>query len=182
MSIRSLLLPLAVSLALTSAGHAAFKISETRNGSFGVYEVVDCDVAGARPKLMKAETGAIVYCIAAKPIVDKKHLKWATAGTNEAGTAYLSLKLTKEGGRIMEAASRRLLDEKEARGGSGEVRLAIVVNGKLFWAPYLRSVIKDELFVEGTYTESQMDKIADDLNRKKGEAYPAKNSGGDYSQ
>jgi hypothetical protein len=130
--------------------------------------------------LLKTEKGALVYCIAAKPIIDKRQLKWAAAGTNESGKAYLTLKLTKEGGRTMEAASQRLLGEKEVK--KGEVQLAIVINGKLLTVPYLRGVIKDEFNVEGAFTQNQLDKIADELNRKKGGTHPAKNDGWEYNQ
>jgi preprotein translocase subunit SecD len=173
-------LSLAASLALTSATHAAFKINENKSGSFGIFEVVDCGTSGARPKLLKTKEGAVLYCIAAKPIIDKRQLKWAAAGTNESGGAYLSLNLTKEGGRIMEAASQRLLGEKEAK--KGEAQLAIVINGKLLTAPHLLGVIKDEFYVEGAFTQNELDKIADELNGKKGETHPAKSDGWEYNQ
>src|SRR5215472_12881636 len=89
---------LAATLALMNGIHAAaFRIADNRSGTFGIYELVDCRIAGAKTKLMKAGTGAQVYCIAAKAIVDQKQLSWAEAALNESGTPYLSLQLNKEG-------------------------------------------------------------------------------------
>ena len=162
---KCLFLNLMAALLLMSAVHAAaFRISEDKSRTFGIYEVLDCRMPEAVPKLMKAGHGASVYCVAARPFVDQKQLKWAEALTNEAGKPYLSLQLNKEGGRIMTAASQRLLDEQKSKGK--EAQVAIVINGKILAIAKLRNLIKDQVFIEGGHTQKELERIAQSLNQK----------------
>lgn len=177
---KSIFWPLVAALALISAVDAtAFKISDNKNGTFGIYELVDCNIAGARPKLMKAGTGAVAYCVAPTAIVDQKQLKWAEAATNEAGTPYLALQLNKEGGRIMTAASQRLLDEQKNIGK--EAQVAIVINGKVLAIAKLQRAIKDQVFIEGGHTKRELERLAQSLNNK-GKGHLAGEDSGNFNQ
>ena len=162
---KSIFWSLVAALALIGAVDSfGFRITDSKNGTFGIYELVDCHLAGARPKLMKAGTGTVVYCLSATPIIDRKQLKWAEALINEAGTPYLSLQLNKEGGRMMKAASQRLLDQQKNKGI--EAQFAVVINGRLLAIAKLRTAITDQIFIEGGYTRKQLERMADSLNAK----------------
>jgi hypothetical protein len=108
MTAKSLFLHVIASLVLTSTFYGtAFKINRDKTGAFGIFEVVDCGRSGARPKILKTRNGdPELYCVAAKPIVDRTHLKWAESLMIDRGYPYLSLKLSKDGGRIKEELDR----------------------------------------------------------------------------
>lgn len=169
---------LAVCFLLAGTAYAtAIKINENKSGSFGIFEVVDCGTIGSQPKLLKPtkDSSAMVYCLAANPIVDKTHLKSAESSMSDYGDALLLLSLTPEGGKIMEEASTRLLAEHNSKGD--DARLAIVINGNLVWVSTLKSAIKDRIVVEGGFRQKEVDRIVESLDGKKGEP-PSDKMGG----
>jgi len=161
-----------------SAGTAyatAIKINENKSDAFGIFEVVECGTVGSQPKLKTADRGALIYCISAKPIVDRTHLKSAESSMSDYGNALLLLSLTPEGGKIMEEASTHLLAKHNSKGD--DARLAIVINGNLVSVSTLKSAIKDRIVVEGGFRQKEVDRIVESLDGKKGEPPPDKTDG-----
>jgi preprotein translocase subunit SecD len=125
--------------------------------SFGIFEVVDCATAGANAMLLKRGEETQKYCLAAKPIVNRAHLKDAKCATDGLGRPMLELTLTKPGGELMEKTTQRLVGEHST---TGERRsLGLVVNGKLLSIPTVMDVITDQLVVHGGWTKKEVDEI-----------------------
>jgi len=164
---------LAVCFLLAGITYAAvIKVNETKGDFFGIFEVVDCGTIGSQPKVLKPtkDSGTMLYCLAAKPIVDRTHLKSAESSMSDDGNALLLLSLTPEGGKIMEEASTRLL----ANSKGDDARVAFVINGNLVSVPTLKGAIKDRIVVEGGFKQKEVDRIVDFLGGKKRERPPNK--------
>ena len=183
MARKNLALTLAVCFLLAWTAYAtAIKIHENKNDAFGIFEVVDCATIGSQPKPLKSseDSRPMFYCLAAKPIVDRTHLKSAESSMGDFGNALLLLSLTPEGGKIMEQASTRLLAEHGTKGD--DARLAIVINGNLVAVPSLRNAVKDRIVVEGGLRNKDVNRIVESLNSKAGAPPPGKEKGRNPSQ
>jgi len=149
--------------------------SETtkKQASFGIFEVVNCQESGQKPITLKGSAGKEKYCLAPEAIVDQRHLQSARGSRDDLGEPRLELRLTEQGGQLMQKATRRLVEEHEE--GKGDFpRLAILVNGELLSAPTLRSVIVDALVVQGNFSQDDVDELVELLTGKGKDRIPGR--------
>lgn len=132
-----------------------------KQASFGIFEVVDCDKSGQKPIPLKGSGGKEKYCLAPEAIVDQRHLQSAKGSRNALGEPMLELRLTEQGGQLMQKATRRLLEEHSA--DQPFPRLAILANGELIEAPTLRSAIVDALVIQGNFSQDDVDELVEIL-------------------
>jgi hypothetical protein len=142
-----LILALAVGLVQLVQGQAGK--SEV---SFGIFQVVDCSTARAKTMLLKHRDKTETYCLSPKPIVNQTHLKEAKR-TGHPERPMLSLRLTQEGGALMEETTRGVV------GDGGKQSLGLVVDGKLISVARVMDVIRDEMVLQGGWTQEELDEI-----------------------
>ena len=165
---------LAICWSLIVVFHALPAKSETakKQASFGIFEVVDCQENGQKPITLKGSAGKEQYCLAPEAIVDQRHLQLARGSRDDLGEPRLELRLTEQGGQLMQKATRRLMEEHEGKGDFP--RLAILVNGELLSAPTLRSVIVDALVIQGNFSQDDVDELVELLTGRGKDRIPSR--------
>jgi preprotein translocase subunit SecD len=141
-------------LGLTSIAVGCKKPPPAKPVSFGIFEIVDCSTSHTAPIPLRNSDAR--YCIAASPVVSEKDIRAAVPGHNEDGNPVLNLYFTRAAGDRMRAATQRLV-EKHAQ-------MAIVIDGKLFMAPEVRSVIADSLVVSADFRKEELEELAASLS------------------
>jgi len=139
---------------LTSIAVGCKKSPPAKPVSFGIFEIIDCNISHTAPIPLRGSDAR--YCIAASPVVSEKDLRGADPGHDELGKPILNLYFTLAAGDRMRAATQRLAE----RHG----QMAIVIDGKLFMAPEVRSVIADSLVVSSDFRKEELEELAASLN------------------
>ena len=134
--------------------------TNVRPVSLGIFEVVDCKTSGTAPMSLKGRSEK--YCLAAKPVVDEKDIRFAEASRDEFGKPRLELIFTNKAGQRMRETTERI--QAEQRRSNERGRMAIVIDGTLVSVAALNGVISDSMVINGLFSWEDTVQLADSLN------------------
>jgi len=144
---------LTLALGLTSIAVGCKKAPPAKPVTFAIFEVVDCSVGHTAPMPLRGSNAK--YCIAPSPVIAGTDLRGAHAGRDERGNRILNMYFTLAAGDRMRAATQRLVQEHG--------QMAVVIDGKLFMAPEVRTVIADSVVLTPDLSEEELEELAASL-------------------
>jgi preprotein translocase subunit SecD len=148
----------AVLIAFSAAG-CKKHINNAKPVAFAVHEVVDCSRVQAVP--VPNPRSNEKTCVDSQAIVTEKNVRYAQLSHDGYQQPQVVLYLDHTGGTLMYEATQRI----SARHDNGQV--AILIDGRIYNTPVVRGTIQDSLVIQGEFTETAAQDLADGLTAGK---------------